>query len=191
MMQLDRIVHFHKTIGDKTRIRIISLLKSSPLHGQAIAGKLGLKPPTISHHLTKLKEIDVVYQRRDKNTIYFYLNKDKLERMAQEIIRIGSDEMFGKFDITKEEKAMVIRNFIDHQGRLKSLPAQRKKKLILLEYMLRGLENGKTYQEKEINEHIQQYHPDYATIRREFVMAHFMYRQNSIYELNPVDMWPV
>ena len=106
-MQLDRIVHFHKTIGDKTRIRIISLLKSGPLHGQAIAGKLGLKPPTISHHLTKLKEIDVVYQRRDKNTIYFYLNKDKLERMAQEIIRIGSDEMFGKFDITKEEKAAI------------------------------------------------------------------------------------
>lgn len=26
-MQLDRIVNFHKTIGDKTRIRIICLLK--------------------------------------------------------------------------------------------------------------------------------------------------------------------
>ncbi|GEN89136.1 DUF2087 domain-containing protein [Oceanobacillus sojae] len=190
-MQLDRIVNFHKTIGDKTRIRIISLLKEGPLHGQAIAGKLGLKPPTISHHLTKLKQIDIVYQRRDKNTIYFYLNKDKLERMALEITRIGDNEMFEKFDITEGEKAKVIRNFIDGNGKLKALPAQRKKKLILLEYMLRGLEHGKTYKEKEINEHIQQYHQDFATIRREFVMAHFMYRQDGIYELNPVEMWPV
>lgn len=190
-MQLDRIVNFHKTIGDKTRIRIISLLKAGPLHGQAIAGKLGLKPPTISHHLSKLKEIDIVYQRRDKNTIYFYLNKDKLERMALEIIRIGDEEMCERFDITDEEKSKVIKNFIDGNGKLKALPAQRKKKLILLEYMLRGLEHGKAYKETEINEYIQQYHQDFATIRREFVMAHFMYRQDSIYELNPVDMWPV
>lgn len=126
-MQLDRIVNFHKTIGDKTRIRIISLLKAGPLHGQAIAGKLGLKPPTISHHLSKLKEIDIVYQRRDKNTIYFYLNKDKLERMALEIIRIGDEEMCERFDITDEEKSKVIKNFIDGNGKLKALPAQRKR----------------------------------------------------------------
>lgn len=50
-MQLDRLVNFHKTVGDKTRLRIIGLLKEGPLHGQAIAGKLGLTPPTISHHI--------------------------------------------------------------------------------------------------------------------------------------------
>ena len=190
-MQLDRIVNFHKTLGDKTRIRIISLLKAGPLNGQAIAGKLRLKPPTITHHLTKLKEIDVVYQRRDKNMIYFYLNEDKLERMALAITRNGGAGMFEKFDVTDEEKAKVISNFIDSTGKLKALPAQRKKKLILLEYMLRGIDHGKTYNEKEINEHIQQYYEDFATVRREFVMAHFMYRQNGIYELNPVEMWPV
>jgi len=190
-MQLERIVNFHKTIGDKTRIRIISLLKEGPLHGQAIAGKLGLKPPTISHHLTKLKEIDIVYQRRDKNTIYFYLKKEALERMALEIIRIGGEGMLEKFDITGEEKSNIIRNFIDGTGKLRALPAQRKKKLVLLEYMLCGLEHGKAYEEKEINEHIKQYYQDFTTVRREFVMGHFMYRQNGIYELNPVEMWPV
>ncbi|MFS0752530.1 metalloregulator ArsR/SmtB family transcription factor [Oceanobacillus sp. 1P07AA] len=190
-MQLNRIVNFHKTMGDKTRIRIITLLKQGPLHGQAIAGKLGLKPPTISHHLTKLKEIDVVYQRRDKNTIYFYLNDDKLERMALAITRIGGDDMFGNFDVTDQEKANVIKNFVDSKGRIEALPAQRKKKLIILEYIIRGLKHGVTYKEIEINEYIMQYHEDYATVRRELVMTHFMFRQNGIYELNPVEMWPV
>lgn len=190
-MQLSRIVNFHNTLGDKTRIRIISLLKSGPLHGQAIAGKLGLKPPTISHHLSKLKEIDVVYQRRDKNTIYFYLNERKLEQMATAIVRIGGTEMFESFEVSIDEKASIIQNFTDETGKLKTLPAQRKKKLVILEYMLRGLEDGKIYEERELNIYIQRYHEDFATVRREFVMAQFMYRQNGRYELNPKEMWPV
>ncbi len=95
-MQLNRIVNFHKTLGDTTRIRIISLLKSGPHHGQAIAEKLGLKPPTISHHITKLKEIDIVYQRRDKNTIYFYLDERKLERMAAALIKLAAIKWLSK-----------------------------------------------------------------------------------------------
>ncbi|WP_096187246.1 DUF2087 domain-containing protein [Evansella halocellulosilytica] len=190
-MQLNRLVAFHKTLGDKTRIRIIALLKDGPLHGQAIAGKLKLKHPTITHHLNKLKQIDVVYQRRDKNTIYFYLNERKLTQMSDAINRIGGKEMFDTFDISEEEKVNIIRNFTLSDGRIKSLPAQRKKKLVLLEYMLRGLEQGEPYEERDINEHIKKFHEDFATIRREFIMAQFMYRHDGMYELNPKEMWPV
>ncbi|WP_078394744.1 metalloregulator ArsR/SmtB family transcription factor [Shouchella patagoniensis] len=190
-MQLNRIVNFHKTLGDTTRIRIISLLKLGPHHGQAIAEKLGLKPPTISHHIGKLKEIDIVYQRRDKNTIYFYLDERKLERMSVAINKISGDQMVEHFDLTAEDSAKIIRSFIDNNGKLKQLPAQRKKRLILLAYMLRELSHGKQYTEKEVNEHILRYHEDFASIRREFVMSHFMYRQDGVYELNPKEMWPV
>ena len=64
-MQLHRLVTFFKTIGDPTRLRIIKLLSQGPLHGQAIAGKLGLTPATITHHLKKLRDTNVVYERRD------------------------------------------------------------------------------------------------------------------------------
>ncbi|KHF38951.1 DUF2087 domain-containing protein [Halalkalibacter okhensis] len=190
-MQLSRLVNFHKTIGDKTRIRIVSLLKDGPLHGQAIAGKLGLTAPTISHHIAKLREIDIIYQRREKNTIYFYLNDKKLAVMAQAIIRIGSEEGMKFFEVEEEEKYKVLKNFIQSDGKLKSIPAQRKKKLIVLEHVLKGLEVGKTYKESDLNEYIKNYHEDFATIRREFVMCQFMFRQNGEYELNPREMWPI
>lgn len=90
-MQLDRIVQFHKTVGDVTRIRIIALLKSGPLHGQALAGKLGVSAPTITHHMAKLREADLIYERRDKNTIYFYLNEKSLALQAQAILNIGNN----------------------------------------------------------------------------------------------------
>ncbi|TFJ92689.1 DUF2087 domain-containing protein [Lentibacillus salicampi] len=188
-MQLDKIVHFHKTVGDKTRIQIIALLKDGPLHGQAIAGKLGLTPPTISYHLTKLKEIDVIFQRRDKNTIYFHLNEKTLVLMAEAILRIGGEKEMDEFKVNDQERYNVIQNFFASDGTLISIPAQRKKKLIVLEHLVRGLQKGKTYQEKEINDYIKPFHEDFATIRREFVMGGFMTRQNGEYELNPESLW--
>lgn len=45
------------------------------------------------------------------------------------------------------------------------------------------------YAEQKINEFIRQYHEDFATIRREFIMHGFMFRDNEEYELNPREMW--
>lgn len=189
-MQLDRLVAFHKTIGDPTRIRIISLLAAKPWNGQALAGKLGLTAPTITHHLKKLREINVVYERREKNTIYFYLNKSVITHQADALIKLfqfekGVDEV----EVTNEEAAKIIDNFIGADGKLKNIPAQRKKKLIIFRHIVKGLKEGKKYEEKELNDYIKRYFDDYATIRREFIINHFMYRENTIYELNPEEMW--
>ncbi|MNP75893.1 hypothetical protein D3C76_1730260 [compost metagenome] len=83
----------------------------------------------------------------------------------------------------------VIRNFFTKDGMLKHLPAQLKKKRFVLEHLVQGLEPHKKYTEKEINEYIKKYHEDFATIRREFIMHHYMYRENGIYELNPPELW--
>lgn len=190
-MQLDKIVAFHKAMGDPTRIRIVALLANGPLHGQAIAGKLGLTPPTITHHIKKLRDINVIYERRDKNTIYFHLNESVIKQQARTL---------GKFIEKKEkevetmidqsiERQKVIENFMTKDAKLKNIPAQRKKKLMVFEYMIRGLQAGKKYPEKELNEYIMRFHEDYATIRREFIINHYMYRENGIYELNPEEMW--
>ncbi len=72
---------------------------------------------------------------------------------------------------------------------MKQIPAQRKKKIIVLAHIVKGLKTGVTYDEREINEYLKQFHEDYATLRRELVMNHFMYRENNKYELNPPELW--
>ncbi|MEH7306141.1 metalloregulator ArsR/SmtB family transcription factor [Neobacillus drentensis] len=190
-MQLDKVVAFYKTMGDPTRIRIVAILAKGPLHGQAIAGKLGLSAPTITHHLKKLREIHVVYDRRVKNTIYFYLNESLINQQAKvftELLEKKSEELDEMVE-SSLERQKIIENFFTKNGKLKNIPAQRKKKLIVFEHMLRGLKIGEKYEEKQINEFIKQYHDDYATIRREFIINHYMFRENGIYELNPEEMW--
>ncbi|WP_018130967.1 DUF2087 domain-containing protein [Effusibacillus pohliae] len=192
-MQLDRLVHFHKAVADPMRIRILVLLANGPLHGQALAGKLGVTPPTITHHMTKLREAGLVKERREKNTIYFYLEESTLRRHAQAIVDMvlqeGRKATGGLREQQEKERALVIQSFFTPDGKLKQIPAQRKKKLIVFEHLLRGLQRNRKYTEQEINEYIKQFHEDCATIRRELIANHYMYRENGVYELNPPEMW--
>ncbi|MGP4068355.1 DUF2087 domain-containing protein [Halobacillus sp. B29] len=192
-MQLDKMVAFHKAAGDPTRLRIIALLRQGPLHGQAIAGKLGLRPPTITHHLKKLKDTGMVYSRRDKNTIYFYLDEKKLTFMAEAVTRIGDENVKAdkEWQVTEKEERQILQSFITVDGKLKQMPSQLKKRVVILAYYVKAFQPGKTYEEKEVNEYIQTFFEDYATVRREWIMHHFMYRENNRYELNPEEMWPV
>src|SRR5574342_998551 len=115
ILQLNRLVEFHKTMGDPTRLRILSLLSSGPLHGQAISGKLGLSAPTISHHLKKLRDINVVYERRDKNTIYFYLKHSVVKHHSEELMLL----IEGKETTMEQSEAMkkIIANFFTKEGK--------------------------------------------------------------------------
>lgn len=195
-MQLKRLVAFHKVLADPTRLRILVLLAKEPLHGQALAGKLGLTPPTITHHVSKLREAGLIYERRVKNTIYIHLDTIAFRRDVEAVLHLvlSEEEHEGKVHMTEEtteekEQLSVLRNFFTPDGKLKQLPGKQKKRLIVLEYLIRNLQVGKRYTEKEINEHLQSFHEDYATIRRELVIHHFFYRENGIYELNPPEMW--
>jgi hypothetical protein len=94
-----------------------------------------------------------------------------------------------EMSVTESERSSIINNFFTKEGKLKIYPAQRKKKLVVLAHMIKGLEFGRVYQEKEINEYLKEFHEDYATLRRELIMCQYMYRENNQYELNPVELW--
>jgi hypothetical protein len=194
-LQLQKIVDYHKALADPTRIRILVLLAQGEMNGQSLAEKLNVSPPTITHHAAKLREAALIHERREKNTIYFFLNDYFLRENARAVLdMIYKDAHDGEVKRDMEDKnaklrESVLRNFYTGDGKLKHIPAQYKKKLIVLENMVGKLEKGRKYSEKEINEFIKQFHEDFATIRREFIMHQYMYRENEIYELNPQEMW--
>ncbi|WP_370294416.1 metalloregulator ArsR/SmtB family transcription factor [Rossellomorea marisflavi] len=190
-MQLNKQVEFHKTLGDPTRLKIIYLLSEGPLHVGAVAGKLGLTAPTISHHLSRLKDCNLVYSRREKNTVYYHLNIKVLLHHGK-VLQQFAERTKGEernMDQRVKEKQKVLNAFIGKDGKVSQLPAQQKKRLYLLEHFVEALEVGRKYEEKEINEYIKRFHDDYATVRREFIIHQFMFRENSIYERNPKEMW--
>ncbi|MCS7460460.1 metalloregulator ArsR/SmtB family transcription factor [Paenibacillus doosanensis] len=194
-MQLDKVVNYHKALADPTRIKILILLAEGEVHGLLLAEKLFLSAATITHHCAKLREAGLINERREKNVVYFSLNHYFIQHSASataELIYRNAKQREEVEDVENNNErlvASVIKNFFTADGKLKHVPAQLKKKLIVLEYMVSRLEQGKKYTEKEINEFIKRFHDDFATIRREFIMHQFLFREQEIYEVNPRELW--
>jgi hypothetical protein len=75
----------------------------------------------------------------------------------------------------------VLRSFIV-DDRLVSIPAQEKKKLVVLRYLLeRCFTDDRPYAEKEVNERLALFHPDVASLRRHLVAYGLVTRQADIY----------
>lgn len=70
--------------------------------------------------------------------------------------------------------------FVD--GRLKEIPAQRKKRTYILERLLELFEHGRVYMEAEVNSILREYHSDVSTLRREMICEHMMVRSKGKYK---------
>lgn len=60
----------------------------------------------------------------------------------------------------------VLRTYFDESGRLRSLPAQHKKRQVVLRRLAEAIEPDRVYSEPELNRVIRQFHDDVASIRR-------------------------
>ena len=118
----------------------------------------------------------------------------KLQRGNLTGYKIGKDWRVSERDLLEwihshsnqnrlDPKRKILETFFK-KGKLVSIPAQRKKRRVILEHLLQEFELGRVYSEKEINEHILAYHDDFCTIRREFIMEGMMTRTSGKYQRN-------
>ena len=78
-------------------------------------------------------------------------------------------------------EARVLRAFVKN-GRLVSLPARQKKKLVVLRYLLdRVLPDHAAVEERELNARLAAWHPDVAALRRYLVNAGLVDRVGMVY----------
>lgn len=70
-----------KALSDPTRRSILSLLKKSSMSAGEISSNFNMTAATISHHLAKLKEAQLIRETKDKNYIYYSLNASVLEEV--------------------------------------------------------------------------------------------------------------
>ena len=70
-------VLFAKAIADDTRQKIMSILCCNWLCVSDVVERLGnVRQPTVSHHLSILREAGLVYTRREGKQIFYSLNQE-------------------------------------------------------------------------------------------------------------------
>lgn len=82
---------------------------------------------------------------------------------------------------------VILRNFLDANGKLTAFPAKRKMKAYCLFYLAGKFEAGREYTEREVNELLLDWHTfaDPATLRRELYDYGFLdrSRDGKVYRL--------
>lgn len=180
-MERDCIKIF-KCLADKSRLLIINNLMEGPMYVELLAQRLNLTPSTISFHLKKLEEINIVYSVKEQYYVMYYLNRDILSLSLKNLIIVEESEIDVQIKREKQYRDDVINSFFEY-GKLKSIPVQQKKRKIVLEEIAKKFESNREYTEKEVNLIIADFHDDFCTIRREMVAFNIFERKNNIYAL--------
>jgi ArsR family transcriptional regulator, arsenate/arsenite/antimonite-responsive transcriptional repressor len=81
-----------KALSDPTRREILNLLKSGEMTAGDIADQFEMTKPTLSHHFTILKEADLIYSRKEAQTIWYSLNTSVLDDLVRWAIDLSDSE---------------------------------------------------------------------------------------------------
>jgi DNA-binding transcriptional ArsR family regulator len=174
------LLRFLKALAHESRLKLLGLLADREYSVGELADLLDLKEPTISHHLAKLQELELVVMRAEGTAHYYRLNSETLYRLNRELFtpeQVASiaDNVEG----ASWERKVLKTYFAD--GRLTKIPDTRKKRDVILKWLATQFEQGVRYPEAQVNAIIKRYHPDTATLRRELVGSKLMQRESGIY----------
>lgn len=176
------IVRVFKGLADPTRLRLLAAMVDRPRCGQDLATEVGVSAATVSHHLRVLAEAGLVVETRQPPYAFFQLDLEGLQAAVKSVSTPKRVRELATAAPVDDDRRDVLRAFFDGP-RLRSLPAQRRKKDIVLEELLRRLPRRREYPEPELNRFIEAVHPDFCTIRREWIMGGFMVRADGVYRL--------
>ncbi|HKZ18089.1 MAG TPA: metalloregulator ArsR/SmtB family transcription factor, partial [Geobacteraceae bacterium] len=179
-MKTDQSIAIMKALADKSRLTIVSSLLERSQYVEEIAKRHDLAPSTVSFHLRKLEQAGLVSSRKEQYYVVVQANDDIFDTTLREIVSAHSVSRDHQDSRMEEYRRKVLESFFRH-GRLEKLPAQHKKRLIVLEQFALRFEPGRRYSEQEVTGLIAPVFDDYCTIRRLLVDEGLVRRDGACY----------
>lgn len=179
-MTRENALKLFKCLSDTSRLRIVQSLTLGEMYTELLAERLELTPSTVSFHMKKLEDAGVVVSRKEQYYTVYSLNRGILEQTVFQVVTSEPVEIDEQQKREEQYRQKVIKAFFDYD-KLRSIPVQRKKKLICYERIAERFEIGRVYEEKEVNEIISPIHEDYCTIRRDMISEGIFKREDGRY----------
>ncbi|MBE2197935.1 MAG: metalloregulator ArsR/SmtB family transcription factor [Anaerolinea sp.] len=176
---LETRAQLFKALGHPARLLIVNLIVEKPRHGEELAAILHLKPATISHHLAQLTIAGLLQAQKDQYYQMYSLVKGVLERPLRDIVSLPQPDLTAEVQ-EDAYKQKVLKAFVK-RGRLTQIPAQLKKRQVILEHLVQEFEPGRQYTEQEVNHTLLDFHEDVASLRRYMIETKLMQRERGIY----------
>lgn len=167
-MNESEALQLFKCLSDRSRLQILKSLAIEDMYVERLAQRLGISAATVSFHLKKLSEVGAVRSYKSQYYMMYTLQREIFEVPILDILQTRSEEAELQAQRDAAYRQKVLDAFFEY-GKLKAIPAQRKKERIILEEIVKAFEFDRVYTEKEVNLIIADYHDDFCTIRRDMI----------------------
>lgn len=177
----EELLEFFKALADASRLKIIGVLAQQPSTVEQLAAMLDLRSSTVSRHLSYLAHVGLVSARAEGYYSVYRFEAEALQTLAKRLLASETlPAIAAEVDLDAFDRK-VLRDYAGPDGRLRTLPTQRKKLMAVLRYALQLFEFDVRYTEKQVNEILAQINEDTALLRRELVDLRWMARDHGVY----------
>jgi hypothetical protein len=177
---LEETLRYLKAMAHASRLRLLGILAGGEHSVRDLAEMLSLKEPTVSHHLALMHEAGLVTMQAVGTTHLYTLDHAALQRLSRELLSPARVAALGAEAEGDAFERKVLKTFLDGE-RLVKIPEQRKKRQVILRWLVERFERDARYHERELNAIIKRHHEDTATLRRELIIEGLMRREADVY----------
>jgi len=163
-------------LAEPGRLRALAAIALGAADVAAVVKEAGLTPAAATRAVERLLAAGVVVEaggRLEARAEAFGGAARAVGRMQP---RVSAEDLGATAD-----QAAVLRGYLDERGRLTHLPTQRRKRLVVLDFLAGRFEPGIVYPERAVTVALQPFHRDYALLRRALVDAGFLERRDGFY----------
>jgi ArsR family transcriptional regulator len=89
-VHIERVAQLFRTLGDPSRIKILTLLLETDKNVSSLAELIGISEPAVSHHLRGLRQMRIVRGRRQGREVYYSLDDEHVA----DLLRQGLDHVW-------------------------------------------------------------------------------------------------
>jgi hypothetical protein len=163
-------------LADDDRLRVVAALVLGAEDVGAVRAATALELPVIVRAVQRLVDAGLVERDADGNLALLTGAFRLAARYEAQQRAVEPAALPG----VSNDDARVLRSFL-RDGRLTHIPAQRSKRLVVLEHLSQQFEPGRRYSEKMVNLVLGRFHPDTAALRRYLVDDGFLDRDHGEY----------
>ena len=174
----DQALDFFRALADADRIRIAAALSARALTLDQLAEAVRLAPAAATRHLGQLRALGLVTAETGDDGTRYRFDTDALNVLKRAVL--GGRRPRIEIESSDEWERKVLGDFLLGE-RLKTIPAQPKKRAVILRWLAGQFAPDERYPERQVNELLSRHHPDFATLRRELVDSGLLRREAGVY----------
>jgi hypothetical protein len=165
-------------LASPVRLRVFAALVLGARTADEVAGRARLRLPETLRSLLSLQSAGLAL-REDEGWYPVLLPLQRAAAAASSAARPDDPDDPALTELTRDEAA-VFRAFV-RDGRIVALPAQRGRRLVLLDHVARAFEVGVRFPEREVDAVLRAFYDDHVTLRRYLVDEGFLSREAGQY----------